>query len=54
MNRYDRELIASQLKVLAENVRRLPDDPMNIQIDSIIQALFEDVMCQLRDFKRGR
>jgi len=52
MKQDDKEFIASQLETIAEDVRKLPDNPMDIQIDLIIKNLFEDIMCQLRDHKR--
>ena len=53
MKDSDKELLAQKLEVIAEDIRRLPDQPMDIQINLVIQNLFEDVMCPLNDFKSG-
>ena len=51
MNEDDKQLIASEMEAVAEDIRRLPNNPMDIQIDLVIQDLFE-IMVQLRGFKK--
>ncbi len=52
MNRDDKELIASELETLAEDIRNYPNAITDIRIDLTIKELFE-VMVQLREYKRG-